>query len=358
MSQHRRPSFVLDLADLRRRLAASLVAPCVALAAGAVLAPDAAAQAGLLGASQRHASARLAAPATAASPALESAAAAQDVAAEQAFGAAVRAERRAAAARRLTAALERPTLEGLLAAGESAVREIGGGTTARLVERQLNAARAAALSNRERAADELAARLERLASDLVFEPVLEAPVPPGFPTPTPVHEIVLERYPTYRMATAPMQNGDNRAFWTLFQHIESNGIPMTAPVETTFDETRERPRAATMAFLYDVESRGEVGAAGSVDVVDAQPMLVVSLGLRGNETRERVEAARAQLLRWIEERGDLVPAGNLRTMGFNSPMVLGNRRYFQVQIPVQRVPPLATGERPLAPTGSSAARAH
>jgi len=340
------PAVTLALSSLRR----GLLTPLVALAAGAALAPDAAAQAGLLGATQRQALARhTEAPAPA--PAVD------DVAAS-AFAAAVRAERRATAALRIRGALERPTLEGLLAAGEAAVRDIGGGTTARLVERQLNAARAAALTSRERATDELAARLERLADDLVFEPVLEAPVPPGFPVPTPVHEIVLESYPTYRMATAPMERGDNRAFWTLFQHIESNGIPMTAPVETTFDETREQPRAATMAFLYDVESRGEVGAAGAVDVVDAQPMLVVSLGLRGNETRERVESARAQLLRWIEAQGDLVPAGNLRTMGFNSPMVRGARRYFQVQIPVQRVAPPATGERPLAPAGSAGAKAH
>ena len=34
--------------------------------------------------------------------------------------------------------------------------------------------------------------------------------------------------------------------------------------------------------------------------------------------------------------GEWVVAGPLRTMAYNSPMVRGDRRYFEVQLPVRR----------------------
>ena len=60
----------------------------------------------------------------------------------------------------------------------------------------------------------------------------EAPLPDGFPTYTPVGEIEVKRYPAYRKA----ETTGGVAFWTLFQHIKTAGISMTAPVEMTYEK--------------------------------------------------------------------------------------------------------------------------
>ena len=72
--------------------------------------------------------------------------------------------------------------------------------------------------------------------DLAFEPIMEAPLPVGFPAPVPAGEIAVIEYPRYRLARAGMKGGQNGTFFTLFRHIQSNDIPMTAPVEMTMDE--------------------------------------------------------------------------------------------------------------------------
>lgn len=250
-----------------------------------------------------------------------------------AFESLVERERRARAQKRLVNA-DATDLDALLAAGRAAALELDGGTTRRRLERVLSSAQATGLVDTAAALRALASALARFADDLVFEPRLEAELPPSFPAPTPVNEIELLSYPAYRLASADMARGDGRAFWTLFAHIESNDIPMTAPVETTYSAEDER-RPATMAFLYDDASRGALGERGAVTVADVPPQLVASLGCRGNDTLARIAAARAELGAWIAEHDELEAAGPLRVMGFNSPMVRGERRYFEVQIPVR-----------------------
>ena len=51
-----------------------------------------------------------------------------------------------------------------------------------------------------------------------FKPVVEAPLPDGFPTYTPVGKIEVKQYPAYRKETS-----GRVAFWTLFEHITSSG---------------------------------------------------------------------------------------------------------------------------------------
>jgi len=124
----------------------------------------------------------------------------------------------------------------------------------------------------------------------------------------------------------------------LFAHIERNGIPMTAPVETTFLARGPELDESSMAFLYGSLTQGSAGEQGSVDVVDVPGHLAVSIGMRGLASPERVEGARARLEDWIAARPEWRSSGPLRTMGYNSPRVRGDRRYFEVQIPVERAP--------------------
>jgi len=230
----------------------------------------------------------------------------------------------------------RQGLERLLETGESAADRLGDLRSSSLLRQDVRDARWMAFTDREAAAEWLAERLERRASDLGFEPFIEADLPRDFPAPTPVLEIELKRYPAYRVATASMSGRGNSAFWTLFKHIKKHGIPMTAPVESTYAaDARLSPRK--MGFLYQNVEVGEAGPDGRVDIADVDAERVVSFGHRGNSTSDRIAAAQREILAWIDSRDDLEVAGDLRTMGYNSPMVSTSRRYFEVQIPVRRI---------------------
>jgi hypothetical protein len=90
-----------------------------------------------------------------------------------------------------------------------------------------------------------------------------------------------------------------------------------------------------MAFLYGSQSLGETGSDGLVRVVDVQPQTVVSTGVRGNRTREKVLYAQRRLTEWLDANSSRYqPAGEMRVMGYNSPFVPSESRYFEVQIPV------------------------
>ena len=66
------------------------------------------------------------------------------------------------------------------------------------------------------------------------ESYIEAPLPVGYPAPTPPGAIDLKRYPSVRRAEVS-GSGDpdrkrNGAFWPLFNHIKQRDIAMTSPV--------------------------------------------------------------------------------------------------------------------------------
>ncbi|MBC8875980.1 MAG: heme-binding protein [Planctomycetes bacterium] len=178
------------------------------------------------------------------------------------------------------------------------------------------------------------ARIEEVCENLAFAPLVEAEMPTGFPPPTPVGEIEVKQYPMYRMAQTDA--GESPAFWTLFNHIKRNKIVMTAPVEMGYPLTQAvEKKAETMAFLYSDRDLGDTGSHGSVRVADVPPQTVVSMGVRGGRTAQKIESARQGLMKWIDAReAGYRAAGKMRVMGYNSPFVPPNRKYFEVQIPV------------------------
>jgi len=171
--------------------------------------------------------------------------------------------------------------------------------------------------------------------DATFRPVVEAPLPEGFPDYAPVGKIVVKEYPAYRMAKA---DGGN-SFWTLFRHIKANDIAMTAPVEMQYgDAEADRPSAQTMAFLYQSTDQGKLGQQGRVDVVDVPPMTAVSIGVRGARTQSSVTQCRERLQSWLDENKDQYEAvGELRVLGYNSPFVPRSKNFFEVEIPVRAI---------------------
>jgi hypothetical protein len=169
---------------------------------------------------------------------------------------------------------------------------------------------------------------DRILENERFEPLVEAPLPEGFPGPGPLGRVVVKKYPKYRAARA---EGGN-SFWTLFQHIKKNDVQMTAPVEMTMsDEMRE----TDMSFLYEGPEQGASGSDGMVKVLDLEPVTVLSIGLRGRRSRDTIDQARD----WIQEHMTLegwCKAGSWRTFGYNSPMVGASRSFWELQIPVIR----------------------
>lgn len=248
------------------------------------------------------------------------------------------------AAAQLEAALERcATADGttlqLLRSGIEAARKTLGpdSEVAAELDRLDRDARLEGVSAEDGGASWLAGQLTRVVSDLRFEPLREADLPADFPDETPVGEIQVQQYPAYRAARKEIRDASLQgAFWALFRHIRQGDIAMTAPVETTFEAYETAMTESSMAFLYASMDLGSTGAQGTVEVIDVAAHSAVSLGLRGVENPERIESARRRLERWIDERPQWRRSGPLRTMGYNSPMVRGDRRYFEVQIPVHR----------------------
>lgn len=197
----------------------------------------------------------------------------------------------------------------------------------------LRACQMRAASDPRAAANELRAELRSVLEDMQFEPIAEADMPEGFPAPTPVGEVEVKDYPTYRKAETGDSGG---AFWTLFQHIKKNEIAMTAPVE--MQSSVGDGEGAAMAFLYGSTRQGATGQQGEVEVLDVPAQRVISTGVRGRRSEADVKAAQARLEAWLAEfGGDLEVAGLVRVMGYNSPFVPRGRQYFEVQIPVQPV---------------------
>lgn len=159
--------------------------------------------------------------------------------------------------------------------------------------------------------------------------VAEAPLPEGFPRPGPIGEAVVKQYPAARMAAH-----EGAQFMRLFGHISREDIPMTAPVlmegMVAGDET---PGVPMMAFYYPSMATGEAGADavdGSVEVVDSEPMTVVSYAFFGARNAAQLTEAMAAIEGLIEDRG-LAKVGSPRIMGYNGPGVPWRRKLVEVQ---------------------------
>ena len=171
---------------------------------------------------------------------------------------------------------------------------------------------------------------------LTFKPRVEAPVPTGFPAPTPVGVVEIKKLPVYRMAKVANSGMGGNNFFTLFNHIKKNNIEMTAPVEMTMTEKNGKYTESSMAFLYQETTLGKVGPQGNIAVLDTTECTVVSVGMRGSPSSENIESAR----RWLLEKIKTTPqayeiAGELKVMGYNSPFMPEKLRYYEVQLPLK-----------------------
>lgn len=169
---------------------------------------------------------------------------------------------------------------------------------------------------------------------------MSAPLPKGFPEPTPVGTIEVKQYPHYRSVTYHHQ-GDltlatRMAFNPLFQHISSNNIAMTTPVEARYlqDSSWGETSAAEVSFLYSQPEINPQTVDGDVMVKDTPGMMVVSIGIQGAYTWESYEIHLQQLKNWLQQHPEYEIVGPPRRLFYNSPMTPPYLKYSEVQIPI------------------------
>ena len=132
-------------------------------------------------------------------------------------------------------------------------------------------------------------------------------------------------------------------FMTLFKHIKSNEIAMTAPVDMGYREqpdtqASDEPVMISMAFLYRRPDQGTAGPDGEVTVADIPGRTYVSIGVRGKYSDERFAEHVKILNAWLENNADTwQPDGPPRYLGYNSPFIPGFLSYGEVQRPVRTV---------------------
>ena len=166
-----------------------------------------------------------------------------------------------------------------------------------------------------------------------------APLPEGWPELTPVGKVEIRAYPTYRAAVVTEKDGRSGTtpmFRALFQHISSNDIPMTSPVDMSYDDANS-DRMTGMAFLYRTPDLGPVGTDGVVRVEDVAPRAYASIGVRGSYSSTHYAKGLARLRAWLAAQSTWKADGPSRYLGYNSPFVPWFIRYGEVQIPVVRV---------------------
>jgi hypothetical protein len=170
---------------------------------------------------------------------------------------------------------------------------------------------------------------------LEFTPKAEADLPEGFPEPSVEGLVRVKRYPSVRRARVAGASGERSTFMTLFRHIERNDIAMTAPVEMGIATGSGAP-GSTMAFLYGSKEIGKPGRVGAVEVIDTEPLTVVSVGRRGSYDEEEWKAEVAKLEAWIAaSSGRYEKAGEPRVLAYNSPFMPWFLKYSEVQIPIR-----------------------
>lgn len=185
--------------------------------------------------------------------------------------------------------------------------------------------------------ESLEAALRKSYEMLSFKMKKEADLPAGFPNPTPVGESQVKQYPAYRLARTSSQK--NSGFFKLFAHITLNRIEMTAPVEMTYRAgDNQVPEQIDMAFIYGDTKLGKAGdKLGGVSVQDIPALTTVSIGLIGDNDRAKLAEVERRLELWLAQQAtDYERAGNLRVLGYNSPQVPSDSRYYEVELPIKK----------------------
>ncbi len=178
---------------------------------------------------------------------------------------------------------------------------------------------------------------------------ISAPLPDGFPPPTPAGKIEVKQYPAYRCVTyrykGQLSQAANVAFGPLYSHISANHIPMTAPVEVHYplptlqaqqrSQTANATGEAAVSFFYRNQKVQPQQVAPRVHVEDQPSMTVVSIGFRGAYTFPSYQQQLQQLRAWLKQHPNYTVSGAPRRFFYDSPFVPDAFKRSEVQLPIQ-----------------------
>ena len=179
---------------------------------------------------------------------------------------------------------------------------------------------------------------------------VSAPLPEGFPPPTPSGKIEVKQYPAYRSGTityeGKLDQATNAAFEPLYRHISSNKIAMTAPVEARYplvtlqegpgSKLNERGKTE-VSFLYRNPDIQPQQLAQGINVEDHAPMTVVSIGIKGPYSYAIYQHYLEQLREWLTQHPGYTVAGLPRRFFYDSPFIPDSLKRSDVQIPINKV---------------------
>jgi SOUL heme-binding protein len=201
-------------------------------------------------------------------------------------------------------------------------------------------AASAEIDDHEGAAQQAPASEEKIAYPAGY--IAEGPLPDGFPPPAEVGKVVEKTYPLCRTYSAE----GNNAFMRCFAYLSKQKHEMTAPVimeyERGADNANARPGAdvnfanvARMHFVLADLSLDKPKQEGPVLVADMPKMRVLSIAIQGEMSARQREDAEHKLDVESAKRKDIAAAGPKRVLGYNSPMVPRDKRFWEIQVPIK-----------------------
>ena len=173
---------------------------------------------------------------------------------------------------------------------------------------------------------------------------VDTPLPVGYPQPTPPGAIDLKTYPSVRLAevvgSGDPDDGMNKTFWPLFNHIKEHDIAMTAPVEMNYrgmqGSDQSEPQSWSMAFLYREPELNQTGVEGRVVVRDCESVTVVSIGMKGSYSMSLAQSGMKEIENWLATNPQWEAAGDWRSLCYNGPQLLWWNKWSEVQVPVRK----------------------
>lgn len=162
-------------------------------------------------------------------------------------------------------------------------------------------------------------------------PAVELAYPKTDPAVCEVKDLPASRLMVAR-SDAGYFSANNRMFGKLFRYIQSNRIPMTAPVEA-------RIEPGVMIFHCDVASAGreDLRPTAEVTLEQVPARTVAAIGIRGSYTERAYRDNLARLRAWLATQPGVAETGEPYAVYWDSPFVPGFLRRSEVHIPVRRV---------------------
>lgn len=122
--------------------------------------------------------------------------------------------------------------------------------------------------------------------------------------------------------------GGSSSFMKLFRYIQSNGIPMTTPVEVNVDKNQMR--------FYATSASRTMQDSQDVEVKKVNTRQVLSIGVKGSYNQENYTKAEVKLREWLTKNPQWQIVDESYAVYWDSPYVLFFLKHSEVHVPVRK----------------------